>query len=135
MMLEEFSFQIERQTTKKFPWCEYRIKYVPTAFRPLSANQLNNSCLAHVINLATQALISTYSPSPHFDPGNPEAHIPTTRDEVGLIRTISVKVSSLSFLMRHVKLTQFAIRYLLRNGKGCSKQFNRSLAFPYQSSY
>jgi hypothetical protein len=51
-----------------------------------------NSCLAHVINLATQALISTYSKSPHFDPNKPEAHIPTTRDEVGLIRAIAVKV-------------------------------------------
>ena len=50
------------------------------------------SCLAHVINLATQALISAYSQSPHFDPKNPEAHIPTSRDEVGLVRAIAVKV-------------------------------------------
>jgi hypothetical protein len=50
------------------------------------------SCLAHVINLATQALISTYSKSPHFDPKNPEAHVPTSRDEVGLVRAITVKV-------------------------------------------
>ena len=50
------------------------------------------SCLAHVINLATQALISTYSKSPHFDPKNPEAHVPTSRDEVGLVRAIAVKV-------------------------------------------
>jgi hypothetical protein len=52
----------------------------------------NCSCLAHVINLATQKLISVYSTSPHFDPSKPEAHIPTTRDEVGLIRAIVVKV-------------------------------------------
>lgn len=50
------------------------------------------SCLAHVINLATQALISTYGKSPHFDPKNPEAHVPTSHDEVGLVRAISVKV-------------------------------------------
>ena len=50
------------------------------------------SCLAHVINLATQALISTYSKSLHFDPKNPEAHVPTSHDEVGLIRAIAVKV-------------------------------------------
>jgi hypothetical protein len=49
------------------------------------------SCLAHVINLATQMLISTYSKSPHFDPKNPEAHVPTSRDEVGLVRAIAVK--------------------------------------------
>lgn len=51
------------------------------------------SCLAHVINLATQSLISSYSKSPHFDPVHPEAHVPTTRDEVGLVRAIVVKVS------------------------------------------
>jgi hypothetical protein len=50
------------------------------------------SCLAHVINLATQQLLSSYSKSPHFDPDKPNAHIPTTRDEVGLVRAIVVKV-------------------------------------------
>jgi hypothetical protein len=53
------------------------------------------SCLAHVINLATQQLISSYSKSPHFDPHKPNAHIPTTRDEVGLVRAIVVKVRNL----------------------------------------
>ena len=53
---------------------------------------MNDSCLAHVINLATQKLISTYSKSPHFDPKQPDAHVPTSRDEVGLIRSIVVKV-------------------------------------------
>jgi hypothetical protein len=45
-----------------------------------------------VINLATQALISNYSKSLHFDPKNPDAHFPTDRDEVGLVRAIIVKV-------------------------------------------
>ena len=53
-------------------------------------------CLAHVINLATQAFLAAYSKTPHFDPENPEAHIPTSepsnRDEIGLIRAIAVKV-------------------------------------------
>jgi hypothetical protein len=52
----------------------------------------DNSCLAHVINLATQVLISTYSKSPHFDPKMPDVHVPTCRDEVGLVRAIVVKV-------------------------------------------
>jgi hypothetical protein len=51
------------------------------------------SCLGHVVNLPTQELISTHSNSPHFDPKNPDAHIPTGRDEVGLVRAIVVKVS------------------------------------------
>ena len=50
------------------------------------------SCLAHVINLATQALIGSYSKAPHYDPKDPEAHIPADRDEVGLVRSIVVKV-------------------------------------------
>lgn len=55
-----------------------------------------HSCLAHVINLATQMLISTYSKAPHFDPRNPEGHVPTSRDEVGLVRAIAVKVCIVS---------------------------------------
>ena len=49
-------------------------------------------------------LISTYSKSLHFDPTQPDAHVPTSRDEVGLIRAIVVKVrigisSEKSFLL------------------------------------
>jgi hypothetical protein len=49
---------------------------------------------SHVINLATQALIGTYSKSPHFDPKCPEDHVPVDQDEVGLIRSIVVKERS-----------------------------------------
>ncbi|KAK6969475.1 putative AC transposase [Favolaschia claudopus] len=52
-------------------------------------------CMAHIINLATQALIAAYSKAPHFDPKNPENHVPDTdalfRDEIGLVRAIAVK--------------------------------------------
>ena len=67
----------------------------------ISSCSLVHSCLAHVINLATQALIATYSKSPHFDPKNPEAHIPTSHDEVGLVRAIVVKVQY-SIFYRHM---------------------------------
>ncbi|PSR76351.1 hypothetical protein PHLCEN_2v1847 [Hermanssonia centrifuga] len=52
-------------------------------------SQIN--CLGHVINLATQAVLNTYSKTPHFDPANPENHIPET---AGLIRAICVKERS-----------------------------------------
>jgi hypothetical protein len=39
-----------------------------------------------------QMLISTYSKSPHFDPKQPEVHLPTYHDEVGLVQAIVVKV-------------------------------------------
>ena len=64
------------------------------------------SCLAHVINLATQALIATYSKSPHFDPKNPKAHIPTSRDEVGLVRAIVVKVQYYIFYWHVLVMTR-----------------------------
>jgi len=50
------------------------------------------SCLAHVINLATQTLISSYSKAPHYSPHDPKSHELSTRDEIGLIRSICVKV-------------------------------------------
>ena len=58
--------------------------------------------LAHIINLATQALITAQSKSPHYDPKKPDAHLPditaAVRDEVGLVRAISVKVLCGAFL-------------------------------------
>jgi hypothetical protein len=57
-------------------------------------------CLAHVINLATQSLLSTYSKTKHFDPAAPYEHEPDvdaiTRDEVGLLRAVGVKARSSS---------------------------------------
>ena len=53
-------------------------------------------CLAHVINLATQAVIKAHSKSKFYDPSKPDDHIPDTsgfsRDAVGLVRAICVKV-------------------------------------------
>jgi hypothetical protein len=62
-------------------------------------------CLAHVINIATQKLISAYSKSPHFNAHTPTAHIPdtstaVTRDEIGLVRAIAVKVGPLLVRIR-----------------------------------
>jgi hypothetical protein len=55
-----------------------------------------SSCLAHVINLATQAVLSTYSKTKFFNPEKPEEHDPdlsaVERDVVGLVRAITVKV-------------------------------------------
>jgi hypothetical protein len=65
-------------------------------------------CLAHCINLATQAVISAHSKSPHYDPQQPDDHIPDTdalkRDAVGLIRAICVKVSSFVYLLQVLRV-------------------------------
>lgn len=56
--------------------------------------------MAHVINLATQAVLSSLSKARHFNPHDPDAHLPegsngTNRDVIGMVRAISVKVSAL----------------------------------------
>ncbi|KAG6860041.1 hypothetical protein C0995_016635 [Termitomyces sp. Mi166 len=71
MMFQEFVQHIRNASRKEFPWKKQKI-----------------NCLAHVINLAT------YSKTPHFDLKNPEAHVLTTQDEVGLVHGITVKEQS-----------------------------------------
>jgi len=88
-MLQEMATRIKASSGKKYHWRKRRIKYVWFIFGSLLL-MTAISCLAHVINLATQALIATYSKSPYFDPKNPDAHVPTSRDEVGLVRAIVV---------------------------------------------
>ena len=66
------------------------------------------SCLAHVINLSTQVLISTYSKAPHYTPHSPQAHEPDStqhgdRDEIGLVHAISVKVCIVSLRINFVE--------------------------------
>ncbi|KAF8224474.1 hypothetical protein L208DRAFT_1311083, partial [Tricholoma matsutake] len=57
-------------------------------------------CLAHIINLATQALITTYSKSKHYNPADPDADLAgPERDEVGLVRAICVKVFICSIII------------------------------------
>ncbi|KIL54083.1 hypothetical protein M378DRAFT_182669 [Amanita muscaria Koide BX008] len=55
-------------------------------------------CLAHIINLATQALISTRSKAKYYSPHDVDEHTPDVgaleRDELGLIRAICVKERS-----------------------------------------
>ena len=92
-MMEEFAARLKAVMGKRYKWRKQKIKWVMHAFTRLFKLITSPlSCLAHVINLATQALIVTYSKSPHFNPKNPEAHIPTSCDEVGLVRAIVVKV-------------------------------------------
>ena len=55
------------------------------------------SCLKHIINLATQAVLRTYRQSKYFDPKAPDADLHMamdgkSRDLVGIVRTIIVKV-------------------------------------------
>jgi len=93
-MMTEFAVWLKVATGKEYDSKKRKLKCVGSTCPRTWWSWLltNNSCLAHVINLATQMLISTYSKSPHFDPKHPDVHVPTSRDEVGLIRAIAVKV-------------------------------------------
>ena len=83
---------------------------------------MNNSCLAHVINLATQVLISMYSKSPHFDPKQPNAHVSTYCNEVGLVRAIMVKVCT-NTLLRKVISYPVARNAHHQSKRRCGKVF------------
>ncbi|KAG2151178.1 uncharacterized protein EDB93DRAFT_1327741 [Suillus bovinus] len=55
-------------------------------------------CLAHIVNLTTQALLTAHSKSEHFDPTKPDTVLFAShgiqRDEVGLVHAICVKERS-----------------------------------------
>jgi len=71
----------------------------------LQDTQTVTRCLAHIINLTTQALISTRSKAKYYNPHDVDEHLPDPtgedRDEVGLVRAIVVKVS---ILLRNIDL-------------------------------
>jgi hypothetical protein len=59
-------------------------------------------CLAHIINLATQAIISVRTKSKYYNGDPTDDHIPedigdNERDEIGIIWAICIKVYSVSF--------------------------------------
>jgi hypothetical protein len=80
-MMKEFAGRFQKKTGRRFDTRKRHIR-----------------CLAHIINLATQALISTRSNAKFYDPNAEDEHVPDVyawnRDEVGLVRTICVKARS-----------------------------------------
>lgn len=89
------------------------------------------SCLAQMINLGTQVLISTYSKAPHYEPHNPHAHEPDTTkhhncDEIRLICSICIKVIDLSLCITFYWIVQRSDH--LRNVRNFTKQCKSRLA-------
>jgi hypothetical protein len=85
----------------------------------------NLRCLAHIINLAMQALISTHSKSKHYNPAEPDVDLAAARgsdcDEVGLVRAICVKVRLGDLWILDESLISFIIRHAhLQNASKCS---------------
>src|SRR5258708_2577650 len=98
----------------------------------------SHSCLAHVINLVMQVLISTYSKAPHFDPQNPKGHVPTSCNEVGLVRAIAVKVCIMyhchSYCSLHTNCISetiiFKVKRNMEDGSGQGRHCYTSPACP-----
>jgi hypothetical protein len=68
-------------------------------------------CLAHIVNLATQAFISARSKSRYYN-GNPDDdHLPddlgaVERDEIGIVRAICIKVYTVSLITLNTNLPE-----------------------------
>jgi hypothetical protein len=120
---------------------------VPVLRLPCLLTLFVNRCLAHIINLATQAVISTYSKSKHYDPADPEADLTGPRmehgrDEVGLVRAICVKVCSFPGVSSSARLDlvccrrvhqQSANSYLsiFKNAKGSKPHISSCSTCPF----
>lgn len=99
-MLDEFARCYRRKTGTLFDTNRRHIWWVFYSYHKCLETFLilSNLAVSHIINLATQALISTRSKAKYYEPNKPdddqlpEAAGGDDRDEVGLIRAICVKV-------------------------------------------
>lgn|SRR6266702_3309053 len=99
-MIQEFARCYNLKTGSTFDIKSRYIRYVSNSrwFFGVHAKFIYlYRCLAHIINLATQAVISTRSKSKYYsgdleDDNLPEDLGAAERDEIGIIRAISVKV-------------------------------------------
>lgn len=105
-------------------------------FFDLTVADVNTRCIAHVVNLATQLLLNTYSKSKYYDPTNPNQDLlldleQESRDEIGLVRTISIKVSSITPPHYHSHFLLRSRRDRHQNARRSSSTFNEtSLLIP-----
>lgn len=134
-MMIEFAFHISQRTNRPYNAEKNRIRLVTDSLILESSHLMSCSCLAHIVNLATQALLSSYSTSKHYDPKNPNDHLPpatasadSPRDVVGLVRAITVKVHNLSsFVHRAYRNARSAP---LPNANSSSKMSRNGVASP-----
>ena len=96
-MLQEFVRCYELKMGFAFNVQHRHIRYVYIIYSVLVLNCCSRRCLAHIINLAMQALISTCSKSKYYsgdlnDDNLLEDSGASECDEIGLVRAICVKV-------------------------------------------
>ena len=107
-MIEELALRYQQKTGKLYDFKNHHIRYAKRSIT-IEINHLPFSrCLAHIINLATQALIKTRSDAKYYSP-HEENHEDihggggAERDELGLVRAICVKVCNI-----HLKIWLFS---------------------------
>ena len=103
-MLQEFARCYDLKTGQTFDVKRRQIRYVVCPKTSGIHAESLYRCLAHIINLATQAVISSRSKSKYYsgDPGDdiiPEDAGAGDRDEIGIIRAICAKVRLVSLLV------------------------------------
>jgi hypothetical protein len=102
--MHEFAKRYQGKVGTTFNVKRAHIRYVSFFLMSCVMLKLWSSCLAHIINLATQALIYTRSKAKYYNPHDIDAHVPETssleRDELGLVRAIVVKVSTCFILVQ-----------------------------------
>ena len=144
-MMEEFAKRYHQKSGKCLNIKRGHIRWVLISILSyLFYDSIYCRCLAHIINIATQALIATCSKARYYNPHVLNEHEPdangtdvTDRDEVGLICAIVVKVGLfLSFINRVLLVLLIMIwrndHHL--NVKNYSKLFNGEVALHYLSS-
>jgi hypothetical protein len=107
-MLEEFARCYQVKVGSCFDVGHRQIRYVSLSslwyivltFCLRSATR----CLAHIINLATQAVISTRTKSKYYNGDTADDHLPKDsgngeRDEIGIVRAVCIKVRTVYFLL------------------------------------
>jgi hypothetical protein len=106
-MMDEFVCRYEEKTRHDFDpvgrHIQYGLTFIRCAIANTSISIMFCSCLAHIVNVATQKLISTYSKSAFYESeiaGDVEPEYSGNgHDVVGLIRAIAVKVSPFLYVI------------------------------------
>ena len=96
-MLEEWALGYQRKTGKLFNIKNCHIQYVNQHHTPKIKHLPFSRCLAHIVNLITQAMIKLQSKAKYYSPHEEnqedlDAGNSAERDELGLIQAICVKV-------------------------------------------
>lgn len=100
-MIKEWALRYQRKTGKAFDVKNCHIRYVIQSHTSKIKHLPFSRCLAHIINLATQALIKTRSKAKYYSPHDEnqedlDGDNDVERDELGLVRAICVKVRAMT---------------------------------------